>query len=193
MLRRPAFFRVLPFIALLAACAEPPSKEMNQAQGAIDAARAAGADQYAPTEFTAAVDGLKKSEEAAAQHDYRLALNYAIDSRSRAQEAAKGAVEARAKARGDAERAVAEANTLLGQAVDRLRDPNVSRLPRRTLQEPRRVVEAAQKSMQEAGAALTRDDYSRAITLTEGLSARLQVALAAIDDVVAANPPRRRR
>ena len=39
---------------LSASCAEPPNKEMNQAQGAIDAARAAGADKFAAAEFTAA-------------------------------------------------------------------------------------------------------------------------------------------
>src|SRR5262249_40902955 len=40
--------------ATTAACADPPEKEMQQAQGAIDAAKAAGADQYAHDEFTAA-------------------------------------------------------------------------------------------------------------------------------------------
>ncbi|PYQ93511.1 MAG: hypothetical protein DMF96_29615 [Acidobacteria bacterium] len=39
-----------------AACGNPPDKEMQQAQGAIDAARAAGADQYARDEFAAAED-----------------------------------------------------------------------------------------------------------------------------------------
>ena len=32
---------------------------MNQAQGAIDAAKAAGAEHYAPAELTAAVDALR--------------------------------------------------------------------------------------------------------------------------------------
>src|SRR5687768_10694125 len=68
-------------VALCTACAEPPSKEMNQAQGAIDAARAAGAEQFAAAEFTAAVDALRRSEEAVAARDFRLALNHAIDSR----------------------------------------------------------------------------------------------------------------
>ena len=90
---------------LSASCAEPPSKEMNQAQGAIDAARAAGADKFAAAEFTAAVDALKRSEEAAAARDYRQALEPRLDSRERAQNAAKMAVEGRADARGEAERA----------------------------------------------------------------------------------------
>src|SRR5690606_17977147 len=47
---------------LAGACAEPPDKEMQQAQGAIEAARAAGADRYAHDEFVAAQEALKKSE-----------------------------------------------------------------------------------------------------------------------------------
>ena len=98
---------------LSASCAEPPNKEMNQAQGAIDAARAAGADRFATIELTAAVDALKRSEEAVASGDYRQALSHALDSRERAQNAAKMAVDGRADARGQAERAVAEVATLL--------------------------------------------------------------------------------
>ena len=75
-----------------AACGDPPDKEMQQAQGAIDAARAAGADQYARDEFTAAEDALKRAHEAVDQRDYRQALNNALDARERAQTAAKEAV-----------------------------------------------------------------------------------------------------
>ena len=87
---------------LSASCAEPPNKEMNQAQGAIDAARAAGADRFAAAEFTAATEALKRSEAAVAAGDYRQALSHAIDSRERAQNAAKMAVDGRTDARGRA-------------------------------------------------------------------------------------------
>src|SRR5947209_14527583 len=86
---------------IAAACGEPPEREMQQAQGAIDAARAAGADAYAHTEFTAAQDALKQAREAAGQHDYQSALNHALDSRERAQNAAKEAADRKATARGD--------------------------------------------------------------------------------------------
>ena len=118
---------------LSASCAEPPSKEMNQAQGAIDAARAAGADKFATAEFNAAIDALKRSEEAVAGGDYRQALNHALDSRERAQNAAKLAVEGRADARGQAERAIAEVATLLSRAQAQLKDPDIARMnPRPT-------------------------------------------------------------
>lgn len=161
--------------------------------GRHQCARAAGAEQYAATEFTAAFDALRRSEEAVIQNDYRLALSHAIDSRSSAQRSTKTAVEARAKARGDAERAVAQVHTLVTQAVDRLRDQDAARLARRTVQEPRAVIEGAQNSMQEARAALTGDQYPRAIALTSGLAARVQAALNAIDAPDREPPSRRRR
>ena len=104
---------------------------MNQAQGAIDAAKAAGADRYAPTDLSAATDALRGAEDAVTARDYRLALSLAIESRDRAQHAAKAAGEAHARTRGDAERLIAEASTLLAQARARLRDPIVNRLPPR--------------------------------------------------------------
>src|ERR1041384_1104727 len=78
---------------LMAGCGDPPNKEMDQAQGAIDAARAAGADRYAATEYTAATDALKRAQDAVAQRDYRQALNEALDSREHAQNAAREAVQ----------------------------------------------------------------------------------------------------
>ena len=41
---------------------------MDQAQGALDAARAAGADRYAVDEYTAAASALKSAQDAVAQH-----------------------------------------------------------------------------------------------------------------------------
>ena len=183
----------LLLLVLSIACAEPPSKEMNQAQGAIDAARAAGAEQYAPTELTAAVDALKQYDEAVSQRDYRLALNHAIESRERAQNAAKTAGVARAKARGDAERLVAEVSTLLTQARARLTDEAVAKLPRRIVQEQRAAVDGIEKRLQEARAALAADDYPSAIKAATGLAAQLRASLKALDDAGAPAAPRRRR
>ena len=56
-----------------AACGDPPDKEMDQAQGAIDAARAAGADRYATAEYAAANDALARARLAVTGRDYRQA------------------------------------------------------------------------------------------------------------------------
>ena len=174
-------------------CAEPPNKEMNQAQGAIDAARAAGADKFAAAEFAAAQDALKKSEEAVAAGDYRQALSHALDGRERAQNAAKLAVDGRADARGQAERAIAEVATLLSRAQTQLKDADVARLNPRVLQGPRSTVAATQKMLQEARSALKTEDYSAVTRALDSAAAELQAALTAID--AAASPrtaPRKR-
>jgi hypothetical protein len=183
---------VLLLLAGVTACAEPPHKEMNQAQGAIDAARAAGAEQYGPQELAAAVDLLARSEQAVANRDYRLALSLAIDSRQRAQDAARAAVNSRARARGNAERTVAELNMLLIQVKGRFEQPAVTKLPRRVLDQARQTLAAAEKAMQEAGAALEGDEYARAMQLSEGASERLQDALRQIDAAAGMSAARKR-
>jgi hypothetical protein len=183
----------LVIVILSASCAEPPNKEINQAQGAIDAARAAGADRFAATEFSAATDALKRSEEAVAARDYRLALNHAIDSRERAQNAAKMAVEGRADARGQAERAIAEVATLISRAQAQLKDPDIARLNGRTLRAPRATVADAEKLLQKARSALATEDYAAITTALNGAAAKLQAALTEIDAVASPGPPRRKR
>src|SRR5438067_12551687 len=126
---------VLFLIAAISAsaCGEPPEKEMQQAQGALDAARAAGADDYAHTEFTAAQDALKHAREAVVQRAYQAALNHALDSRERAQNAAKEAADGKAAARGDAERAISDAAAALTEARLKLKGAESARVSPKTL------------------------------------------------------------
>ena len=183
----------LVIVILSASCAEPPNKEINQAQGAIDAARAAGADRFAASEFSAATDALKRAEEAVAAGDYRLALNHAIDSRERAQSAAKMAVEGRADARGQAERAMSEVATLISRAQAQLKDPDIVRLNGRTLRAPRATVASAEQMLQEARSALAREDYAGVTKALNGAAADLQAALTEIDAVASPGSSRRKR
>lgn len=186
--------RLALIIAILSAsCAEPPSKEMNQAQGAIDAARAAGAEKFATTEFTAAVDALKRSEEAVAAGDYRQALFHAMDSRDRAQGAAKMAVDGRADARGHAERTISEVATLLARAETELKAADAARVNARLLRAPREAVAGGRKALQEARTALTNEDYAAVNTLMNGVADRLQAALSEIDAASSPRPPSRKR
>src|SRR6058998_2285636 len=122
-----AFFFTVAVVA--AGCGEPPDKEMQQAQGAIDAARAAGADQYAVEEFSAAQAALKRANDAVEQRDYRLALNDALDARERAQNAAKQAADGKAVARTEAEHALGMTTSALNDAHVRLRSAEKSRAP----------------------------------------------------------------
>lgn len=192
---RAASFLPLLFASLLlvAACAEPPSKEMNQAQGAIDAARAAGAEEYAAEELANAISTLEQSEAAVTARDYRLALAHALDSREHAQNAAKAAVDGRAKARGDAERVIAGVATLVERLETRLDDPEIARLPRRARTAPEGTLAAARKALQEARAALENEEYAKVLADINGLHARLQAMLDELDTQAAGTGRARKR
>ena len=165
---------------------------MNQAQGAIDAARAAGADRFAASELAAATDALKRSEDAVAAGDYRQALSHAIDSRERAQQAAKAAVDGRANMRGQAERAIAEIATLLARAQAQLKDPDIAP-GARTLRAARATVAKSETVLQEARSALEKEDYATVSKVLSGVAAELQAALTQIDAAASPGPPKRRR
>src|SRR5207237_8077226 len=100
---------------------------------ALDAARAAGADRYAKDEYQAALAALKSAQDAVTQRDYRLALNHALDSRERAQAAAKQAADQQAAQRSGAERRLGEVTTMLALANQRLSAAQAARVPRRSL------------------------------------------------------------
>jgi flagellar hook-basal body complex protein FliE len=174
------------------ACADPPDKEIQQAQGAIDTARAAGADQYAHDEFAAAEDALKRAHEAVAQRDYRLALNNALDARERAQSAAKEAADRKTTARVDAERELLDAMTALNDANTRLRAAEAARPPAKTLAAPKRVIVDSEAALQKARAMFDRGDYLAVIDVAKATTARLRGSAHDLDAAAAA-PVRRRR
>jgi hypothetical protein len=176
-----------------AACAEPPSKEMHQAQGAIDAARAAGAGEYAAEELKGAIDALAQADVAVTARDYRLALSLALDSRERAQNAAKSAVDARAKARGDAERALAEATALVDRTEIRLKSPDGAKRPRKVTAPIDKSLATARTTLQEARAALEREEYAKVRETTAALTATFQAAIADLDAVAPAPARSRKR
>ena len=110
---------VLVLGTLMSACGgEPPEKEMQQAQGAIDAARAAGAPEYAKDEFDAAVKALDRANQAAADRDYRQALNDALDARTRAQTATKDTADRKARLKVDIDKALTVAERGRPSSID---------------------------------------------------------------------------
>jgi hypothetical protein len=180
-------------LLLSAACGAPPNKEMDQAQGAIDAARAAGADRYATTEYAAATDALKNANDAVAVGDYRLALNYALESREQAQNAARGAADAKARVRGEVERGITEITALIAQARLRLAAAERARVARRLLQQPRAELAAAEAALQKAGEAVSAEDYLAARETLTGVKERVDAALMAINETMAPRPAARRK
>ena len=178
--------------AIVSACAEPPDKEIQQARTAIEAARTAGADQYAHDEFSAAEEALKRANDAVAERDYRLALNYALDARDRAQTATKEAGSRKAVARGDAERALGRANVALAAAHAKLKAADASHMTPRALAQQRRALDSADKGVQKARAAMERGDYLAAVDEANAATPRLQAVVHDLDAASAATARRRR-
>ena len=172
--------RRLPVIALLlllaAGCSEPPQKEIDQAQGAVDAARAAGADKYATDEYTAATTALQKAHDAVNQRDYRQALSYALDARERAQDAARLAADGRARARNTAEARISDINALVQQLEARLKSAEAARVPARDLRSARATLAEARTALQKARTAFDAGDYQAANAALAGIREKLDSA-----------------
>jgi len=177
---------------LLSACATPPNKEMDRAQGAIDAARAAGADRYAPDEYNAAVTSLDLANHAVGQRDYRLALNHALESHTHAENAARLGAENRARIRGEVEREMALIAALLAEANASVTGAEASRIPRRVIADARRRLAEVNDDVQKAGEAMKADDYLAAQPSLQGVRERIQGIIDSVQPAAAQSSRRRR-
>jgi hypothetical protein len=164
---------------------------MNQAQGAIDAARAAGAERYAPEEFKAAVAALDRSRDAATQRDYRQSLNYALDARERARDAARAGADRMAESRGNAEKTLHAAAIARQQLGTELENANATRITDRAITDARETFEHAEKALQEARSAVERQDYPTANASAAETLKQLHAALEAVNTLLDARNPRR--
>ena len=193
MYGRPLRAWVLALPLFIAACGTPPHKEMDQAQGAIDAARAAGADRYATKEFEAATNSLAASTQAVDQRDYRLALNHALESRERAQNAARLAAEAQGALRADLERSITEVSNLLVQANGRLTTAEKTRVARRTIGDAKKSIAAATEQLQKARTAAQAQEFTAAQTALTTAKERATQAITRLDEAMRPPSARRRR
>jgi hypothetical protein len=186
---------LLPLLLFVAACSEPPQKEIDRAQGGIDAARAAGAELYATEAFAAATAALQQSHDAVAQRDYRLALTRALDANDRAQEAARGAADGKAHARSEAERAINVAAAALLRLRAKLGTESPT-LPAKEAEAATATVHDAEAALQKARAALSVGDYISATEAVKGVDVSVNARIQAVDAAASAKPvrpPKRRR
>jgi hypothetical protein len=157
---------------------------MDQAQGLIDAARAAGADRFAREQYEAATKALKSAQDAVAQRDYRLALNYALDSRDRAQLAAKESASQQGILRSAAERRLTEVTALLDRAERELKAAESARVPRRSLAVARTAITGAETSLQNAGTSIQESNYDVSQQQLAESAKNLEAAMAEIATVM---------
>jgi hypothetical protein len=181
---------VLLLVAVSAACGSPPEKEYHQAVGAIEAARAAGAALYAPDELAAAETSLTQYDQAVAQRDFRQALSHALSSRESATAAAAKAAGEKARMRGETERLFPVIQAELSRA--RAAAAPAARPQPQTARMLRTLIADTEKALQEARAALERDEVKKARELVDGLETRLAQALAPLGNAGDAPGSRRR-
>lgn len=178
-------------VAFTVACSAPPQKEIDRAQQAVDAARAAGAEQYAPDSFAEATAALQQSHEAVNQRDYRLALSRAVDASDRAQEAARAATENKAKARSQAEAAVNAVNALVMHLQARLKVAEEVRVPSRELAPPRAALKETEGALQKARALLAAANYAAAIQAVSGSDSRIRSESRVVEAAITLRTARR--
>ena len=177
-------------LLVLTACSEPPQKEIDRAQGAIDAARAAGAEQYAPEPFGAATTAMQQTHEAVQQRDYRLALSRAIDANERALEAARQAADGKARAQSDADAAITRTAIAVRQLEERLKVAETMRLPARDVDAPRKSRANAERALQEARAAVAVSDYAGVRRRIEGLPEKIAGEIHTLNEAIDARSGR---
>jgi hypothetical protein len=173
-------------------CSAPPQKEIDRAQGAIDAARAAGAERYASPEFSSATTAMQQAHDAVAQGDYRTALSRALAAHERAQEAAKQAADGKARARSEAEGAVNAAATALQQLRTALKAAESSK---KSPHQPaaRKTAARVESSLQEARAHLAADRYLEASASLKDVVPQVNAQIGALNDPAPKSRPVRRR
>ena len=170
---------IIAFLTL--GCSEPPTKERKQAEEALAAARAAGAETYAPERLQAAEAALQKYEGAVASRDYREALNFALDARDGAYAAASRAATEKAAALARANGQVAELEALMITANGRLKGAPGPRLTSAATERLRAALKSAPVALQEARARIDQQDYRGAVLRLTPVIEAFQRELSASD------------
>jgi hypothetical protein len=172
-------FVLAALAATTLACSGPPTKERQQAEGAVASARAAGAAIYAPAELSAAESALTQYDAAVGQRDYRLALRLALDARDSADQAVKRASDEKTAARVEAQRLLTSVDTLIAAAKARLSGSTGPRPTGPAAERLRSTVKTASNAVQEARSQLGTQNYRVVVTSLTPIEATLRKELPA--------------
>jgi hypothetical protein len=184
---------LLCMVLLCAACSEPPQKEIDRAQGAIEAARAAGAEQYAPSELAAATTALQQSHDAVRQGEFRIALSRALDAGERAKDAAKQAADGKARARSDVESTITATSAALQQLRTAIKSAEAARVGATRIATARQTAAGADATLQKARALLKSEQYLDARDALKGTSGRITQQIDALSEASRARAGKKRQ
>lgn len=180
-------------LALAAAgCADPPTKEIDQAQAAIEVAVSGGAEQFAEADLASARTALVQARDSVSQREYKLALGHALDSRERAQTATRHAAEAREALMRETQASLAEVMALQARA-QRVIAAAVSGAPRTRARRARPEQASLTRRVQEARTLVESGDIVKAGTVLPALKTDLTGFLEELEGAPAAQSSRKPR
>lgn len=183
----------LAVTALLLAlgCSEPPQKEIDQAQTAVDLARTAGADTYAPEHFAAATSGLQKARAFVDERDYRQALSYAIDARQRAQDAIRQAADGKGRAQRATDALVTDVMAKTGKLQTALQAAEAANVPSKELRVSQAAAADVQQALQEARTEIGAGNYVGADQMLTSVRKKLDEAIQGVENIPRPSPRRK--
>jgi len=188
---------VLPLVfvlLLVAGCAKPPQDAINAATAAIDAAKQAGAADYAADSLRAVEDAKAALDaELKAQEDkfslfrsYKKADELVSDMKAKADKASADAKAGKEQAKNDATAAIGAATTGLTDAKAALDKAPKGKGTAADLEMMKSDLTAAESSIGEANAAMGREDFKgakakadAAATSIQNVSSQIQAAIEA--------------
>ena len=166
---------VLAAALALLACSSPPEKERHQAEGAVAAARAAGAAEYASGALATAEAALGHYDAAVAARDYREALRVAVEARDGAYQAAKIASDEKARLRSTAERLATQVEAAAATLRAIVGREGAGRTPAAT--NDRVLVADAEMALQKARSEMEAERFRAASEILQPIAERLRVRL----------------
>jgi len=158
---------VLLFGTMLMACAEKPIKGSDAALQALQAAKQAGATEYAPEALRVAEDEYQKAQEEIGAQDntFMLMRNYEAANvlltkvAADAEKAKTEAINNKQQAKAEAEGAVVLAKTSLEEAKTQLAQAPTGKGTQADLQALRGDLQAAEATLGEIDAIMAKEDY----------------------------------
>jgi hypothetical protein len=184
-------------VLLSAACQQPPTREINAAEAALEAARKAGADRYAVDRWREAEAALQAARDKVQAKDYRGAFSSANEASEKARSAVQAVQSARNLARSAVQLARAEIEAEI-EEVDAVRqEAAAAKVPDEAFASVEPQLAEAREALARIGETLDRGEPLEA----QKAAAELKAQAANLPEAYrqarvtweAANPPKGRR
>lgn len=185
---------------LLAGCAEPPQAEIDAVKTALDAARTAGAGEYAPEALAQAEAAQSKldaelqaqQERFALMRSYDTAKTLAADAKTQAENAAKTAEANREAAKQESSALIASTTTLLEEVKTLLASAPKGKGSAADLAALQGDITALEQSLTETQAAFDAGNYLQAKSLAQAANDGANRVKASIEQAIEMAKGRRR-